>query len=106
MALAVAEAGYFFDETSWLSSSVAFSKDASLIAILDPKGRKQLLDDGYTVGVTTQLPFAHGYFLDGWNLISNKVTKWDGTDPDTLASDILKAFFSLSIVSSDIFLST
>lgn len=94
VALAVAEAGYFFDETSWLSSSVSFSKDASLIAILDPKGRKQLLDDGYTVGVTTQLPFAHGYFLDGWNLIANKVTKWDGTDPDSLASDILKAFFS------------
>ena len=91
---AVAVAGYFFDEVHWISSSNTFSKDASLIAVLDPNNRKTLLDAGYNVGVTTELKAAHGYFLDGWNLIGSKVTSWDGTKPDDLASDILNAFFS------------
>ena len=92
--MAVAEAGYFFDETSWISSSNTFSKDASLIAVLDPKNRKTLLDAGYIVGVTTEVIAAHGYFLDGWNSIASQVTSWDGANPDALANNILKAFFS------------
>ena len=92
--VAVAEAGYFFDETSWISSSNTFSKDASLIAVLDPKNRKTLLDAGYIVGVTTEVIAAHGYFLDGWNSIASQVTSWDGANPDALANDILKAFFN------------
>lgn len=90
----MATAGYFFDETAWLSSPQKFNTDASLIAVLDPNGRKNLLNAGYRVGVTTELKAAHGYFLDGWNAIGSQITTWDGTKPQTLAADILQAFFS------------
>ncbi len=91
--MTVVTAGYFFDETSWLSSPKKFNKNASLIAVLAPPGRKDLLTDGYRVGVTTELKAPHGYYLEGWNTIGAKITGWDGKNPGLLATDILQAFF-------------
>ena len=92
--------GYFFDQTSWRSTTPpgnSLPKEAALLAELAPKDRANLVGNGYKIGFTSGLIESGGYFEQGWNNVASKVAKWTGgtkIETQAFAKELISNIFA------------